>query len=960
MPANKNSLRNLSTTIPQVFQDCQKSTANHRKNVATLRKIQEQCAAADSVQISGNGEGSSRSAATSIAEKTKRIRASLTKENGEQAFNQEFIRNLNKLLAFKKKDPCTDKVIKFVGSFVQFTLEKEIEAAKDNKESEKDQEPDICDTISSRFVESIIGHIIKGIDAKDKNLRLRVCQLIVLFGPKAIDVISEGLFEKLKKKLIERVRDKEVTIRAQAVIALSKFQSDSEQEVTDKMLNALQYDPSPEVRRAALLHINYYERTIPFALERARDIDQVIRKNVFAKVMEDIGDFRILKIEDREKLLHWGLTDRDPAVKQACIKMLSTVWIEQADNNLLEFLERLDVVSSSIAKEALLAFFAAREDLTESLQFNDSFWDDLTVEKAFLVRVFGEFCKEDNGRFDDIMPEVTRLAFYIQKYNNCINDSLEEDQVNYEFIVGQLLIIAGILDYSDEVGRRKMFTLLREMLMLPQISDDHIELIMGVMKKTTINEKDFTRSMIEIISDLRESYDEISYRKAAQTEDELTVNMSHISINPSTIKALRSPGREISQERPVSPVFSDDDDEKDPSKAMLVDLKCLQIVRCMLEINSESLRDNPSVYGLLNDLVAPSVQSHEPLIREMGVQCLGLSCLLDQTLARENLLLFIHCAKHGNESLKAKSLMVIFDILMAFGYTNMGHSEQIQNLINLSLNDETPEVQAVAVEGVAKLMLSKVIQDNEILQKLVVLYFNSETIENLRLRQCLSYFLPVYCHSSHKNQKVMQQIFVPAFMKLNRIHMNKNKNKEMTSPIQIAQQLIDWTNPNQIVKSETNQEDIDYGLQAEIAIDILKELFLEQNRETRKLLCQILLKIHIDENANILRLKKLAFLTGNLKQRRPLKDAIAKNAVNKFENSLLRYFDDSSEALDDDEIAQLDEIKAFVEDIEDDDDYSSIDIPIRTSRARSSKATALANLHKEIDDILDEDSSEES
>ncbi|CAG8487553.1 10782_t:CDS:10 [Ambispora gerdemannii] len=930
MPVNKNPLRSLSTTIPQVFQDCQKSTTNHRKNVVTLHKIQEQCSAADSVQIYGNGEGSSRSAATSSAVKTKRV--SLTKENGEHAFNQEFVRNLNKLLAFKKKDPCTERVIKFVGSFVQFILEKAIEAAKDNNESEQDQEPDISDTISSRFVGFILGHIIKGIDAKDKNLRLRVCQLIVLFGPKAINVISKDLFEKLKKKLTERVRDKELTIRAQAVIALSKFQSENEQNATDKMLSALQYDPSPEVRRAALFHINYNERTIPLVLERARDIDQVIRKNVFAKVMENIGDFRTLKIEDREKLLHWGLTDRDPAVKQACIKMLSTIWIEQANNNVLEFLERLDVVSSNIAKEALLAFFAARQDLTESLQFDDSFWNDLTVEKAFLVRIFSEFCKEDNGRFDEIMPEVTRLAFYIQKYNNCINDSSEEDQVNYEFIVGQLLTIAGILDYSDEVGRRKMFTLLREMLMLPQISDDHIELIMEVMKKTTINEKDFTRSMIEIISDLRENYDydEISHRKAAQ--DELTVNMSHVSINPSTIKSLRSPVRDSSRGRSASPVFSDDDDEEeDPSKAVIIDLKCLQIVRCMLEINSESLRDNPSVYGLLNDLVAPSVQSHEPIIREMGVQCLGLSCLLDQTLARENLLLFIHCVKHGHESLKAKSLMVIFDLLMTFGYasitTNMGHSEQIQHLINSSLNDESPEVQAIAVEGVAKLMLSKILRDKEILQELVVLYFNSETVENLRLRQCLSYFLPVYCHSSHENQK----IFVPAFMELNRIHMNKSKSQEMTPPIQIAQQLIDWTDPNQVVKSEIIQEEIDYGLQADIAIDILKELFLEQNRDTRKLLCQILIKIHVDENASILRLKKLAFLTGNLKQRRPLKDATAKNAVNKFENLLLRYFDDSPETLDDDEIAQ------------------------------SSKATALANLHKEIDDILDdEDSSEES
>lgn len=58
-----------------------------------LRKIQEQCAEAAG-------------------------------EQGEEAFNKEFIRNLNVVLAVKKKDPVADRVIQFVSSFILCTREK--------------------------------------------------------------------------------------------------------------------------------------------------------------------------------------------------------------------------------------------------------------------------------------------------------------------------------------------------------------------------------------------------------------------------------------------------------------------------------------------------------------------------------------------------------------------------------------------------------------------------------------------------------------------------------------------------------------------------------------------------------------------------------------------------------------------------------------------------------------------
>lgn len=40
----------------------------------------------------------------------------------------------------------------------------------------------------------------------------------------------------------------------------------------------------------------------------------------------------------------------------------------------------------------------------------------------------------------------------------------------------------------------------------------------------------------------------------------------------------------------------------------------------------------------------------------------------------------------------------------------------------------------------------------------MLVYFAPETIDNLELRQCLSYFFPVYCYSLSANQKRMREV----------------------------------------------------------------------------------------------------------------------------------------------------------------------------------------------------------
>jgi condensin complex subunit 3 len=104
----------------------------------------------------------------------------------------------------------------------------------------------------------------------------------------------------------------------------------------------------------------------------------------------------------------------------------------------------------------------------------DAYFADLTPEKAFRVRVFVDHCKEDKGRGEQKIesggiPVVTSCAFRIQHGYNALvtldeavhqdDDGAYEDNV---FILGELLKLAVNLDYSDEIGRRKMFALVRQ------------------------------------------------------------------------------------------------------------------------------------------------------------------------------------------------------------------------------------------------------------------------------------------------------------------------------------------------------------------------------------------------------------------------------------------------------------------------------------------------------------------
>lgn len=105
----------------------------------------------------------------------------------------------------------------------------------------------------------------------------------------------------------------------------------------------------------------------------------------------------------------------------------------------------------------------------------------------------------------------------------------------------------------------------------------------------------------------------------------------------------------------------------------------------------------------------------------------------------------------------------------------------------------------------------------QVLARLVGLFLDPGTADNQALRQCLSYFFPVYCYSSSSNQRRMQkvgktgaewvatgsvlhlQIFIKAMETMSDLFEELEEDEEMVTPAQIGLMLVDWTDPSKTV-----------------------------------------------------------------------------------------------------------------------------------------------------------------
>ncbi|GAA5817114.1 hypothetical protein MFLAVUS_010654 [Mucor flavus] len=897
------ALSSLKTIVPQIFMDAQRPNEHLRSDSIRLRDVQLACCL-NSPRLIGELED--------------------IDYEGEALFIKEVFRNINKILPIRKKEPHADRIVRYIAGFLQYNQQKdgiakdefiklkrrnaklekkaraetqanidddpmsEVDDEEEQMEEEENEEEDDSmeededdeddeETISSRFVGSLLRHLLKGFTAKANFVRTRCCQIIAL-SISSMGEIDEDLYQDLRTALFDRIIDKEASVRIQAATTLCRLQSaDADVDPTDgktilqKLMWSLQNDPSSEVRRVILFNIDPTAETLPYIVERARDVDAINRRVVYLKPLSDMPDFRMLSFEERNQILKWGLHDRNPLVKKAVSKMLSEKWISHANNNLIEFLERLDIMKpqvTEIAESVLDAFFTARMDIVNDISFDAEFWNNLTPESAFLAKVLIKFLQKDHTldeRLDLILPEVTRHAFNLQYYNDLYRSPTQNAQ-DYEFITTQMLETAMCLDYADEVGRRKMFELLRDILKSCELSEDHLSKIVRIFRLISLNERDFTRTIIEIIFDIQEQ---------SNDPDELTETPAKKSrLENSFASSLE---------------ISDPTDTTDLDN-LVIRLRCLSICKRMLENSQESLTENSNLYGLLNDLIVPAVQNSDVVLREEGLHCLGLCCTLDKTLAQHNVALFIQCIKNGHEGILKKAIVVLFDLMMTYGVQNLTvqiqSSDEIREVFEFCIDHDTLEIQTITTEGLAKLMLAKRFQDDEILRLMILLYFFPVTDEdNNKVQQCLTYFFPAYSYSSADHQTSLSNVTILALEELCNTYSDLKPDEIMVNPMQISDMLADWTDPRKLAKLHLNDvtidDEINTNVHGRLAIEALNIIYNEPAGLKRKTMCHFIIRLYL-EKLDASQLAEIKRLIHAINTERPIKEVLTRNAFTKL------------------------------------------------------------------------------
>ncbi|KAL6850871.1 chromosome condensation complex Condensin, subunit G [Amphichorda felina] len=909
----------LRGRICSIFRDAQKTTATHRKLAVNLRKIHETCCYEPS------------SGKTSASE-----------EFDEEAFNHEFIRCVLRVMPVKKTESVGEKSIRFTGFFLRLANDKDNELLG---EEGQDATVLLPETPSTRLTSQLLEAVLPLMTAKDKFVRFRATQLVSHIV-NSLEAIDDDLFQKLRHGLLKRIRDKEAMVRSQAVLGLGRLagnqsegctNSDDSDEDEDtgllqKLLEVLQNDPSADVRRSLLVNLPILPNTLPYLLERARDQDPPTRRAVYARLLPALGDFRHLSLGMREKLLRWGLRDRDENVRKAAGRLFRERWIEDCAgappkedgtpgepsgpnfDGLLELLERIDVINSGVengvALEAMNGFWEGRPDYREGVDLDDSFWETLSAESAFMVRSYNEFCrKEGNGKYERLieekLPEVTKLAFYLERYMQALLEALkrvseqegeeeeEEDTVEQEFIVEQLLHIAMTLDYSDEVGRRKMFTLMRSSLSIPDLPDEVTKLTVEVLEyicaPDAAGEREFCSIVLEAVTDV---HDTIMEELPTDGEESFHSARSEISTESGPSKEGR---------RDHKPELSEEEAREKAVREIVVNMKCLHIVQCMLTHVAGSLKDNTDLVSMLNNLVVPAVRSHEAPVRERGLVCLGLCALLDRSLAEENLGLFIHFFSKGHPALQITALHILTDILNVHGAQLLSSTPGLLKVYLKAVkgHGKSAEVQAAATVAATKLLLGRVVSDQEachdLLKCLVVAYFDPASAHNQTVRQALNYFLPVFCYSRVENQDLMRSVALDALHALINVREGLEDDdvdvgEDMVSLNTIGACLVDWTDPRKcyspIALLDVDKKAVNGDVHLEFAQDILEKLRSNVTREEKKVVASLLGKLYISPGSSEDRLREAYTEVGCAVDDGLLTDATSRNALYKIHVSL--------------------------------------------------------------------------
>uniref|UniRef100_A0A8B9KK72 Nuclear condensin complex subunit 3 C-terminal domain-containing protein n=1 Tax=Astyanax mexicanus TaxID=7994 RepID=A0A8B9KK72_ASTMX len=802
-------------------------------------------------------------------------------------FHEEFLRCMKYAMIIYTREPAVENVIDFV---VKFTVSFETPVTEEEEvEDDSDDE--------GSFLNFLLNFLLESHTASSHAVRFRVCQLInKLLGSLSENAqIDDEICERIHEAMLIRVTDKYPNVRIQAALAMARLQdpNDPECPTIKAYMLLLDNDSNAEVRRAVLSCIAPSAQTLAKIYKRTRDVKDKVRKLAY-QVMAEKVHIRALTIAQRVSLLQQGLNDSADSVKEVVKLSLLPAWLRLLQDDVLQLLHRLDVENcADTAVSALHALFSTATNPDDLLQQGAQLderklipVDALTCENVLYWRSLCEFVKAkgDEGEelLEKLLPEPAIFAEYLYSYLKSIPLLTEEQRADMgqlelvmtkEFIGQQLILLVGCLDTTEEGGRKRVLTVLQEMLLLPNtplsLIGQLVQKLVGILR----DDQQRIAVVAEIISDVREpmvpileSENDNEKRKKQvklaemkvcimECKQELEECISHEDF--ARAAELKESIAQLEERRKCLELEPDHTKEQrveknDPETL----LKCLTMCSELLKQMNINRRICPTITAIIESLILPSVSNANPAVRNMAVVCLGTVALHSKDLANTHLVLLLQITQLDEPKIRISALRALIDQLLLNGLRILQakpselldsdrpveeEESPVQNILKMLsefLDSEICELRTETAEGLAKLMYCGRIVSAKLLSRLVLLWYNPVTEEDQRLRHCLGVFLQLYARESRTHQECVEESFLPTMRTL--------FNAPATSPLSeidssnVAELFIELTRPSGLLQPVQGA-----SVHDSLAVRVCNEVLRDPDAPEVRLYCKTLGSLEI-------------------------------------------------------------------------------------------------------------------
>jgi condensin complex subunit 3 len=312
--------------------------------------------------------------------------------------------------------------------------------------------------------------------------------------------------------------------------------------------------------------------------------------------------------------------------------------------------------------------------------------------------------------------------------------------------------------------------------------------------------------------------------------------------------------------------------------------------------------------------------------------------------------LFFHCFTKGHDALKEIVIQVLTDTIITHPSllnppvvdpeataedTELKPNVLIRPITKILLkafNSDNKRINLIACTAASKLLLLGILPvapTAEILKSFTLTYFDPETAANPALRQALSYFLPVFCHSKLKNAQLMAQTAVSMISKLLLMREEdvEEEADEMVGWPVITAHLSEWTDGRKVVGATELGLDGKTSTSAEaeephvhLAIDVLERALTSTcTKDERKPLLSLLSKLYIAPSSSPKKgedkidddsLTTLHTLVAEAVEASIGMDATQRNYLSKLELILTKRLGDAAHTHEDETLAPDEETQA--------------------------------------------------